>query len=74
MTGENDVLRFLIKRLASHADSACEIDYGRIEELAYLIRVAMLPQSFCDPLALAIEDGLKNRQAGKAPRLNPRTI
>jgi hypothetical protein len=38
---KNDVLRFLIARLALQKDTVFEIDYGRIEELCFLINAAM---------------------------------
>lgn len=43
MTDEstNTILRYLIKRLAAHQDTACEFDYPRIEELCHLIQHAM---------------------------------
>jgi hypothetical protein len=36
-----ETVRFLIDRLAAHKDHATEIDYGRIEELCFLINAAM---------------------------------
>lgn len=38
---QDEVIRYLIKRLAYHKGSATEIDYGRIEELCFLIQAAL---------------------------------
>lgn len=38
---KNELLRYLIARLAAHKDSASDVDYGRIEELCHLIRQVM---------------------------------
>jgi hypothetical protein len=38
---KDELLRYPIARLAAHKDTACAVDYGRIEELCHLIRQVM---------------------------------
>lgn len=37
----NELIRYLIDRLAAHRETACEIDYARIEEICHLLCAAM---------------------------------